>query len=325
MAHNCGRELRKTFTPPAANARKRAFAVECERLLRSVYPPLAEQLDGFIDGGAFDRGDFAAYYFARERSVHRRRCTMFAVAPEQTVDGRLLVGRNYDWVRGDLRWCELREIRPDGVAPMLGYSNHWIGCPDVLTASGLLIALATLPSHPIHQPGLQWNAVIDITAAMCSTVAEAGETIARLPHIRAMNYLVADGTAAAVLEATPNGVKRRDLRDGFLVATNLPVGDDDIATDCPRFTGALRCLQSTGHRIDRDAAKSILRDHDAPICDGDHASKAPGNWETIWSLISAPLTMALELSPGRPCEHQYVPLSFRGGELQWPPAVEAES
>lgn len=323
MAHHRGLELRKTFTPPNADERKRALTVECERLLRGVYPPLGEQFDGFVDGGAFDRDDFAAYYFARERSVHRQRCTMFAVAPEWTIEGHLLVGRNYDWVRGDLQWCELREIRPDGVAPMLGYSNHWIGCPDVLTAEGLLIALATLPSHPIHKPGLQWNAVIDITAATCATVPEARETIAGLPHIRAMNYLVADATTAAVLEATPGGVKRRDLRDRCLVATNRPVDPEDIAGDCPRFTGARQSLRRAGQKVDRDIAKVILRDHDIPLCDGDHASAAPDNWETIWSFVCDPSAMALEIAPGRPCEHQYVPLSFQDGALRWSSAVRS--
>lgn len=311
-----GMALRRTFRPPEASAENVRMASQCERLLERAYPPLLGQLAGFVDGGDFNRDDFAAYYFARERSVHRRRCTLFAVAPGRTEDGQVLVGRTYDWVRGDLRWCELREIRPDAARPMLGYSNHWIGSPDVLTSDGLLISLATLPPHATIRPGLQWNAIIDIVAATCSSAEEAAGTIERLPHIRAMSYLVADAQGrAAVLEAGPNGVKRRDWSAGLLVATNWPAGERGDSAECPRFHGAMTLLRSAGATIDVEAAKAILRNHEFGICNGDHAKRSDDNWETIWSFVCKPSQSTIWIAPGRPCESEYIGFAFCNGVL----------
>ena len=316
IAFECGRALRRTFTPPPASAERIRLALQCEHLLERFYPPLLGQLAGFVDGGEFNRDDFAAYYFARERSVHRRRCTLFAVAPGRTDDRQLLVGRTYDWVRGDLRWCELREIRPDAVPAMLGYSNHWIGCPDVLTSQGLLIALATLPSRPLAKPGLQWNALIDIVAATCATVDEAARALDRLPHIRAMNYLVADAHGhAAIVEAAASRVTRRDLRSDFLVATNRPVGQTEDATDRRRSDGAVQLLRSAGAKIGLDAAKAILRNHEFGICNGDHAKRSDDNWETLWSFVCKPSQSTIWIVPGRPCENEYVRFGFENGVL----------
>ena len=310
-----GRAIQTTFTPPKAAARQIQLAAECERIVRDVHPRLLEQFDGLLDGGGFDRDDFAAYYFARERSVHRRRCTMFAIAPSHTADGRLLVGRNYDWVRADRDWCELREIRAEQTPPRVGYSNHWIGCPDVLTAHGLLLSLATLRPEPATAPGLQWNAIFDLVAATCTTAHQAADAIAGLPHFRPMNYLVADAAHAEVLEAAPRGVTRRGWNDGLLVATNRPV-DGKHDADCRRYRGVVRLLRSHTQALDATAAKAVLRDHSVPICDGDHASTAPSNWETIWSFVCAPAAMAIELAPGRPCESEYVRIGFEKGKLE---------
>ncbi len=311
-----GQALSETFRPPAADPEKVRLAADCERLLGHYYPPLLDELRGLLDGSGFNRDDFVAYYLARHRSVYRRRCTMFAVGPPLTREGRLLVGRNYDWVRGDLKWCELREVRLDAAPARIGYSNHWIGEPDVLTAKGLLVSLATLRPRRDAQPGLQWNAVIEIVAATCASADEAAATILRLPHIRPMNYLVADAATAYVLEAQPEGVKRRALADGLVVATNRVADEMGRAADCTRYAGAVQLLRGQAGGIDERVIKTVLADHEFHICDGDHARRDGMAWETIWSFIGDPAAMRLALAPGRPCETAYVGVDFSDGMLR---------
>ena len=318
IAHEVGRGLRRTFDLPEPAPEQVRLAWECEAILRGAYPALLGQFEGLLDGSQFDRDAFAAYYFARDRRVFRAKCTMFALAPESTADGRLWVGRNFDWVLGDLEWCELRETRITGAPARLGYSNHWIGCPDVLTERGLLIALATLRPHPIERPGLQWNALIDLAAATCDTVDQAAHALMELPHIRAMHYLIADAQGrAAIVEGTPDGVCRHDLTDGFLLATNRPLSRPDDLAGCARYCGAEQRLAAAGRPAGPDEMKAVLRDHDSHICDGNHDADSPTSWATIWSFVSAPSERSMAIAPGRPCVHEYIPMSIRDGTLRW--------
>jgi isopenicillin-N N-acyltransferase-like protein len=70
-------------------------------------------------------------------------CTAFAVSPERSADGHLLIGQNWDWVP-DVRGAVLRTLDPDGhwtlsfteagvVGGKIGLSSAGIG----LTINGL--------------------------------------------------------------------------------------------------------------------------------------------------------------------------------------------
>jgi hypothetical protein len=51
------------------------------------------------------------------------------------------------------------------------------------------------------------------------------------------------------------------------------------------------------------------------LCNGDHTSDSPSNWETLWSFVCQPGERELWLAPGRPCETEYSRMGFRDGVL----------
>jgi hypothetical protein len=62
--------------------------------------------------------------------------------------------------------------------------------------------------------------------------------------------------------------------------------------------------------VDLEDVKAILRDHEAPICRGDHPSvEERGGFDslfgTIWSLICQPGRREILLAAGHPCNSEY--------------------
>lgn len=301
----------KGFPFPKSTPGEVEFARRCREVVEGIYPPILGEFEGLLDGGGFDRDDFSAYFFARKEGILRG-CTSFAVLPSITRDKTTIVGRNYDWIYSDLKWCELRYIRPDGAYPTVSYTHHWAGSPDVLNSEGLCVAMASLPRRDARKPGLQWNLVIDIMMDTCRDVAQARSFITKVPHLRSMSYLIADALGEAiVVEALPDSVTIREPENGFVIATNHRIGREPV--DSPesnrrsqiRYRRAEEMIAERAGFIDEEVAKRILRDHQCHICSGIHGNVREREWGTIWSLICKPQEGGFWIAPGHPCEVEY--------------------
>ena len=332
--------LRETLTVPAAKNVSADFARACMRAAAEFYPPVIEEFEGILEAGGFDREAMTAYYFARLES--QVGCTMLAVTPAAGARAEgPVVGRNYDWATGDLRWCRLERCAagPRG-RRRVGYSHHWAGCADLLNDAGLYVAIASLPPAQARAPGVQWNIVTEMISETCATVAEAAEACAGVRHLRSMSYLLADAAGAAgVVEATPDEVRLREATAeggcAFVVAANAPQGGrvlrnwndepksaEGLAEAPPHYRGGavgraerrIRQAQTllkellarnAGRRPSVEQIQRILSDHKAPICVGDHADADGAPWGTIWSGICEPARGELLIAPGLPCRHAY--------------------
>ena len=204
-----GRML-KGLPVPKVTAAEVAFARLCAGVTKEVFPPALDTFRGMADASGLGGDDFLAYYFARREGVLRG-CTMFAVVPPVTRDGGVIVGRNYDWVYSDLKWCEARGIRQAGAFLTLGYTHHWAGLPDALNEEGLFVAIASLPKRPPERPGLQWNLIVDAMMATCRAVREAEALLTSVSHLPPMSYLLAHPSPAPAspTAATPEASATR--------------------------------------------------------------------------------------------------------------------
>lgn len=313
-----GREIGE-LPMPMATKRDSAYALECLREAEKLYAPLVESYEGMIKGGGFDRGRFTFYFFARREGVIRG-CTGFAALPPVTRNRAVIVGRNYDWVYSDLKWCELRHIHSEGVTPFISYSHHWAGHPDCLNEKGLCVIISSLPRREPAEPGLQWNLLVDTIAETCSSVEEAEQVLTSVYHLRSMAYLITDSYGrAVVVEAKPGNVKVRRPENGVLISTNHMLGDEDVS-ECSRHSriryeyteGVLR--ERIGE-VDETLAEEILSDHHCTICAGIHGGNPDEigrreGWGTIWSTICRPDKRILKVAPGHPCEVGYETIRF---------------
>ena len=313
-------EALKALPTPHAAPEEVGFARACVEVVGAVFPSALGVFRGIVDASGLVGDDFLAYYFARQEGVLRG-CTMFAVTPPALMGDGILVGRNYDWVYSDLKWCEARGIRQDGALPVVGYTHHWAGLPDALNGAGLFAAIASLPRLPRGRPGLQWNIAVDAVMATCRTVREAAEFLTFVVHLRAMSYLLADAAGdAAVVEAGPGGTTVRRANEGLVVATNHEVS----GTEAPerrrrsmgRYARVEAALRGYPGGVDEGVVRTVLSDHEGHVCAGFHAGHAEPfhrgeGWGTIWSSICRPDRHSLCVAPGHPCETDYQEVDFR--------------
>jgi hypothetical protein len=311
------------FEVPEADQETVAFALACEAVLADVYPGLLDKVEGMIEGGKLQRDDFKALFYARD-SRGQMGCTNLAVLPRCTADGALLVGVNYDWYYYALPWREVRKVRPQGAYRSLRVTHHWAGSPDGLNETGLGVFLSVLPQRQSLGPGLAWHLVMDIVLDTCQDVPDARDLLASLPHLGTFNYLIVDALGHAVVaEAAPGRVAFREPQNGCLLATNhLPGREVPEAglsepdrrrqrRSVARYKKATEwCSEMTG-QVDVTAIRGLLRDHEAPICRGNHNPPQQGTafddvFGTIWSLTARPAERAIHVAWGHPCRSDYV-------------------
>ncbi len=310
-----------TLDIPESDSQGYEFAAQCEAIAKEIYPPILEKVEGLIEESGLSAQDFKTYFYTRG-GPPQIGCTNLAIMPSYTKEGFLLLGSNYDWFYSAGEWREVRVIRPQGIYSHISVTHHWAGSPEALNERGVAVLLSVLPEIEVKKPGLQWHLVIDILMETCSHLQEARQFITSVPHLRAFNYLIADEHQAIVAEATPDGVSIREPEGGFLVATNHLPGrgfPEDELTEQDRLrqrrslTRYKRVHQMMGERpsgVDLEAIKAILRDHEAPICRGDHPSVErrggfDGVFGTIWSLICQPGRREILLAAGHPCNSEY--------------------
>ena len=313
----------ETLQIPEATDQRRVLAARCQAIVAETYPAILDKVEGMIEGGGLPSEDFKAYFYARELSSQMG-CTNLAVLPGRTRGDSVLVGVNYDWYFQSQEWREIRSIRPEGALRSLRVTHHWAGSPDGINEAGLGVFLSVLPQQEIAGPGLPWHLVTDIMLETCQNVTQAGAFLESVPRLRAFNYLVTDALGqAAVLEALPGSLNMREPEDGFLLATNhlpgreMPNGELSEEDErrqrrsLARYERVREILEDSGAAIDYAAMKTLLMDHQAPICRGNH-EPIPGDdsydnvFGTIWSLVARPGRGDLQVAWGHPCRSEYV-------------------
>jgi predicted choloylglycine hydrolase len=311
---------------PEADEERVALALACEALVADRCPGILDKVEGMIDGGGLNGRDFKALFYARDFSPQMG-CTNLAVLPSQTVGNSLLVGVNYDWYYYAREWREMRKVSPKGGRASLRVTHHWAGSTGGMNEAGLGVFLSVLPRESSVGPGLAWHLIVDIVLENCQDVEEARDFVTTVPHLSAFNYLIVDAEGEAVVaESLPGGVTMREAENGFLLATNhLPgreMPEEKLSPNdrrrqersISRYAKATTVLSQIGNSVDEAAIKSLLRDHEAPICRGNHhpppdAVAFDDVFGTIWSLVVEPQQTRMQVAWGHPCRSEYMSYS----------------
>ena len=319
MGTQHGTLLRKASRLPAPDPKMLRFAKECEKLMEQHAPHLLEELHalGKSAGWRFDALLTLSLTAPFDpRRVPEAACSVVAVLPERTADGRMIVGRNYDYYHDISKEgaATYRTYPQEGYAS-LGCSDIWVGRADGLNDAGLFVGIAAL-FLPWLQPGLAFWFIVRLALERCATVEEGVDLISSLPHAGSWTYLLADSSGrAAVLEPGPGGVSLRYPEDGLLVMTNHAVcpqlvGQEAyVPPDSRRRYRRLKELLGGEPNVDLEAVRTALRDHTGLVCaHGNPASER--KFGTLWSLVGRPGDLQLEIAPGNPCLAGYKTISF---------------
>jgi hypothetical protein len=286
-----------------------AFARECAAVLREIHAPLMEELAAYADAQSWD-ADLLWQHCCRVNLKARFRlgpegCSSFA----WYVNGRAIVGRNYDYWPLQARRQRIR-FRPtaNSFATLGGRGGVPCGRYDGLNEHGLFTSLHVIMSNTPTEvrPGVPFHLVGRLALELCRTAREAVDLWMRIPHLSSLNYLAADAREAFVVEADPRRVRVLDMQDGLIAATNhfrhpdmQPLQGNRVLTNS---TCRHRTLSDVAH-FPRDSAdvdtllghaRQMMADRTAPVCG------VSGSLTTLWSWVAELSSRRIQYAPGAP-------------------------
>ncbi len=276
--------------------------------------------------GTVKAAEAARELAARERRPEPDGCTSFALLPEATRDGRLIIGQNWDWF--PQAKCALLRCRGDGEPALLGFTEAGIvGAKTGFNERGVALCINgmlsteddwsrfTLPFH--------WRCHAILRSG---GFEEAVALVADEPRTCTSNFLLA-GTPDRVvdLEASPEHLGRIVCEDGCLAHANHFEDPEGLGIEEPpsltrhhsrHRARRLGTLLTDGKVWSLSALMEALRDHDGrpnSVCrHGDETLPEIERVITVSSIIMDPEAGMLWATDGPPCEGDYRAFTLAG-------------
>lgn len=278
----------------------RQLADACEAVTLKHTPELVEEMRAFAEAAHIPYDALKTFTLTIPLQQTLPSCSVVAVLPERSANGKLLVGRNYDFAY-DVSWegATIFHTYPESGHAHVGSSDIWIGREDGVNDAGLFVAMSAT-FIPGVQPGLPFWFIIRHMLEYCPTVDEALAWIQSVPHSQSRNYMLADAHKAVVAEASINGVSVREPENGVLVMTNHPAHPElrpqanFVPPDSHQRYDRLRTLPDTP--ISLDDMQAALGDREHGVCA--HAQFNGQGFGTIWSVMAYPSDRQLAIAPG---------------------------
>lgn len=292
------------------------FARQCEPLVAEHVPQLLEELDGIADRLERSREEVRAVALALD---HDPGCSLLAVGPPHT-DGETLFGRNHDFRPSFRPFSKLFHTEPaDGLASV-GCASTFVGRLDGVNEAGVAIGFAGVPTEA-DRPGLMWPLAIRAVLDSCESTREATSFLESVPHVRNVNFLVADEAGEiAIVEASPERVEVVRPDDGWAAATRQfssstmreHQATDALPRDCARYAAIEDRVESGNGRMDVESVQRLLGDPEDGVAW--RIDDFPGDdfRATIWSWAMNLDRAALTLSSHSPATTAYEPIPFPG-------------
>ncbi len=327
---------------PIDEVRRRSEAYRA--VIEEMSPEYSAAMAGIAEGSGQDLLDIVAvnvryemmYSEFASRGMARKTaglaavggCTGFALLPEFTANGHLLIGQNWDWIP-EVEGIVVRATDAHG-RTHLGFTEAGIAGTKIgLNDAGLGLVINGLVSNedrwspdgrPFHVRC--W----DVLAAR--TLADAERAITESKRTVSSNFLLAQSGAGVVdVEVAPGARCRLEARDGYLAHANHFLDEKSLgiwqplAEDRPgTFTRyafiqeKLAAWAKAGRKVRVEDLKGLLRDHtNAPnsLCRHPNEVYAPDDrYETAVSVIMDLDAREMFMSSGNPCTSRYRKVSL---------------
>lgn len=330
--HRCIDRYRDVFAQRAglewddAIAHARTFLPAIE----SFAPQALAEMRGIADGAAVPfehvlvlncRSElmFAA---AKRRGVPPpSECTSFAVTPEASANGHMLLGQNWDWVPFAREVCVLVDVQREDKPPFVTIVEAGMLAKVGVNAAGLGLCTNTLVSHEdAGQQGVPYHVMLRALLDAAS-VTEAARTLGSVQRALSANYLLADRSGEAMnFETTAGGkaqIRPTRPQDGLLAHANHFLDPQFAAIDAyvansPHSITRLEDIRrglGGGVRPDVLRLQDVLRSHDhAPngVCSHPDPAAHPLYARTTVASVLMDLTAGeLWFTDGPPCAAAY--------------------
>jgi predicted choloylglycine hydrolase len=284
---------------PAPEIAMLDLANRCERVAMQHTPELVEEMHAFADAAHIPYDTFKTFVLTVPLQQTAPSCSVFAVMPERSANGKAMVGRNYDFMY-DISWeaATTYKTYPSTGHAHIGNCDIWIGREDGMNDAGLFVAMSATFLRGV-QPGLPFWFIVRHLLEMCTTVDEALDWISAVPHSQSRNYMLADSTRALVVEGSIEGVRVREPQNGVLVMTNHPLHPDFAARAYAPDDSAMRY-----NRLCTLPPRGVTW-NDMQEALGDRANRVNAHdtydgqaFGTIWSVIACPANRRFGIAQG---------------------------
>jgi isopenicillin-N N-acyltransferase-like protein len=314
------RELRLTREEALRRAGRYAAAIAAQS------PAYDAGMRGVAEGSGFSYAEIAAlnvryelFYYQFGVNAVADGCTAFAVLPEASAEGHLLIGENWDWVAG-VRGAVLHSREPDGLEVLSFSEAGIVGGKIGLNSAGVGLLINGLTSTDddwarLHRPfHLRCYEVL-----RSRTWEAAADVIIGEDRSCSANFVLAQAPDAVLnIETSPHATAVTGCAGGCLAHTNHFVDPAALGVSEPpveKTPHSYRRLERMGELLGgrRPLAladlQAALRDHQGhPYSICFHIDPAEPPEEHYESVVSAIIDLhagALYLSDGPPCENPY--------------------
>lgn len=285
---------------------------------------------GVADGSGFAPDDIAAlqvryeilyYQFGHNaQSEDVDGCTAFAILPEASANGHLLVGQNWDWIP-QVQGAVLHTTDLDGMETLAFTEAGIVGGKIGLSSAGLGLAINGMTSTDDD-----WSTLAKPFHVRCYEILRARDFDAAVRVVTgesracSTNFLIAQTPDRVVdIEAAPDKLRLLGCDGGCLVHTNNFTDPAEIGVSEPPnpkrpFSVGRRSrlgeLLGAREKIAVEDIEADLRDHlryPYGICR--HAAEGleppEHHYITVTSVIMDLDAKTLRLTDGVPCENDY--------------------
>jgi len=289
-----------------------------------------EGMRGVADGSGFAPGDIAAlqvryeilyYQFGKNaQSEDVDGCTAFAVLPEASADGHLLVGQNWDWIP-QVQGAVLHTADPDGMETLAFTEAGIVGGKIGLNSAGVGLAINGMTSTDDD-----WSTLAKPFHVRCYEILRARDFDAAIQVVTgedracSTNFLIAQTPDRVVdIEAAPDKLRLLACERGRLTHTNNFTAPAEVGVAEPpnpkrAFSVGRRSrlgeLLGAPEKVAVSDIEAGLRDHvryPYGVCR--HAAEGleppEHHYITVTSVIMDLTAKTLRLTDGVPCENEY--------------------
>lgn len=288
-------------------------------------------MQGVAEGSGFDFLDIVAlnvryeilYYqfgkLAMAREAQADGCTLFALLPEATTEGRLIIGQNWDWIP-EVQGAVLHTHEPDGLQTLAFTEAGIVGAKVGLNSEGIGLAINGITTteddwsrfcKPAHVRFYEILRQRDFNAAVKVITSE--------PRACSTNFLIAQPPGFVLdIEAAPDTEGFLAPTEGVLTHANHFVNPEALGLTEPpnprriysrRREARLAELLLAAKPTTLEKIQTALRDtQDDPfgLCRHRNPEEPPEqHYITVTSAIMDLETRTLHLTDGPPDQSDY--------------------
>jgi isopenicillin-N N-acyltransferase-like protein len=317
-------------------------------------PTYVDELRGIAEGSGVPFKDVLAInvrtevmFSAKARQAaeairQRGECSSFAVLPEASATGGMLVGQNWDWLPHSFDTVVVLEALQDDGPDFVTVVEAGLLAKTGLNSAGIGLATNALVTDADRgEPGVPYHVVLRAILD-AETTTDALAAIQRQPRASSAGYLIAheDGLAVYV-ESAPGDYTNLHLvfpEQGVLLHTNHFISNgqpgQDVSVwampDSPFRLERLRSLTASAERpLSVETFTDVLRDHAGHpfgICSHrDLRVPEADQGATVVSVVMELDRRRVSIADGPPCTAEYRVLDYDAFLSKLPDVRAAES